>query len=166
MEVKVFGDAKVRAEIRRLAKRYPAGMAAALYRLGVAILSDALPRTPVEFAVLRSSGYVSPPKGTGTETTVEVGFGTVYAVAQHERMDYRHPRGGGPKYLERAAQSLAPRALDLLAKWASDARFRGGWGQASGVPTRPNVGNTNTKKRSQTNRLARAGRNVRRKTSR
>jgi hypothetical protein len=166
VELKVFGDAALKKEIRRLAKRYPAGMAAALYRLGVAILSDALPRTPVEFAVLRSSGYVSPPKGEGMETTVEVGFGTVYAVAQHERMDYRHPRGGGPKYLERAAQAVAPRALALLAKWAADARFRGGWGQASGVPTRPKVGNTNAKKRSQTNRLAKAARNVRRKTSR
>lgn len=166
MRIEVFGDREVVRELRRIATTYPRGMGAALYRLGVAILSDALPRTPVEFGVLRGSGYVSPPNGKDLSTTVEVGFGTVYAVPQHERTDYRHPRGGEPKYLERAIQAIAPRALGLLAKWAQDNRFRGGWGQASGIPTRPVVLSSSSKPRAQRNRLARAARNVRRRTGR
>ncbi len=38
--------------------------------------------------------------GTGPTTGV-VAFNTTYAVAQHERTDYAHPKGGEAKYLER-----------------------------------------------------------------
>jgi hypothetical protein len=164
VRLQLKGDERVRAELRRLGKLWPAGMGAAVYRLGVAILSDALPRTPVELGVLRTSGYVSPPSGEGARATVEVGFGTVYAVPQHERTDYHHPRGGGPKYLARAIEAVAPRALPLLAKWVRE--FRGGWGQVAGIPTRPTVGNSTPKKTPQRRRLARAARNVRRRTGR
>lgn len=160
---KLAGNEAIRREIKRIARLYPQGLATALYKVGVAILGDALPRTPVEFGVLRSSGYVSPPQGEGVKASVEVGFGTVYAVPQHERMDYRHPRGGGPKYLERAVEAVAPRALALMPKWVTSGEK---WGQAGGVPTRPVINNDAPKRRSQRNRLARAGRNVRRRTGR
>lgn len=164
MKLRVQGDARVTSELQRLAKLWPRGLAAAVYRLGVAIMSDALPRTPVEFGVLRSSGYVSPPVGEGAEARVEVGFGTVYAIPQHERMDYKHPRGGGPKFLARAIEAVAPRALPLLAKWTT--AFKGGWGQAAGIPTRPTVATDSPKKPPQRRRLARAARNVRKRTGR
>lgn len=157
------GNEAIRKEIRRLAKFYPQGLATALYKVGVAILSDALPRTPVEFGVLRSSGYVSAPQGDGAKASVEVGFGTVYAVPQHERMDYQHPRGGGPKYLERAVEAVAPRAISLMPKWVTSGEK---WGQAGGVPTRPVVTNDAPKRAPQRRRLARAARNVRRRTGR
>jgi len=153
--------------MKRTARAYPDAMAGAIYKLGVAILSDALPRTPVEFGVLRASGYVAPPQGKGASADVELGFGTVYAVPQHERMDYRHPRGGGPKYLERAVQSIAPSALQLLARWAAElAKQDGRWGQIAGIPTRPRLGNSNRKKSGARSRLGRAARNVRRRTGR
>lgn len=167
MRVSFLGSEKVLREMRKLARDYPKAFAAALYKLGVAIMSDALPRTPVEFGVLRSSGYVSPPRGQGERAEVEVGFGTVYAVPQHERMDYRHPRGGGPKYLERAIGSVAPRALPLLRKWTLEAaESKASWGQVAGMPTRPNVSSSTAKKASAKARLARAGRNVRKRTGR
>jgi hypothetical protein len=162
----VTGDDKIRSELRRLAKAYPKAIGSAIYKLGVAILSDALPRTPVEFGPLRTSGYVSAPSGDGARTSVETGYGTVYAVAQHENTHYRHPRGGEAKFLEHAVQSISPRALPRLAQWTQDAVKSGGYGQTSGVPTRPTVTTSSHRKKSQRARLARAARNVRSKTGR
>lgn len=161
MSAKVAGTGKITSEIRRIARAYPKGFAAALYKLGVAILSEALPMTPVEFAVLRSSAYVSPPTGSGAQTDVAVGYGTVYAVPQHEHLDWNHPRGGGPKYLQRAVDRLAPRALALLAKWSVEGKAYA----SAGVPSRPTHGNTNRSK-SQKARLTRAASNVRKRTGR
>ena len=162
----VAGDSQVRAELHRLAKAYPKAVGSAIYKLGVAILGDALPRTPVEYGVLRSSGYVSAPSGQGASTSVETGYGTVYAVAQHENIHYRHPRGGEAKYLEHAVQAISPRALPRLAQWTQDAVKSGGYGQTSGVPTRPTVTTSSHRKKSQRARLARSARNVRSKTGR
>jgi len=36
-----------------------------------------------------------------------ISFNTPYAVIQHERADLQHPRGGGPKYLQRALEKHA-----------------------------------------------------------
>jgi hypothetical protein len=161
----VQGDTQVRAELRRLGKRYPQAVGAAIYKLGVGIISDALPRTPVEFGPLRASHYVSAPAGSGSSTDVEAGYGTVYAVEQHENLRYRHPRGGEAKYLEHAVQAISPRALPLLAKWTEDAAKSGGFGGTT-MPTRPTVTSSTARRPSQVARMARAGANVRRRTGR
>jgi len=161
--MEVRGAEKISRDIRSLARRYPKAFAAALYRLGVSIMSEALPMTPVEFAVLRSSGYVSPPSTSGHATSVEVGFGTVYAVPQHERMDYKHPRGGGPKYLARAIDKVSSGALATMRRWLAnnpDARY-----QRSGIPTSPTVANSTARTHEQKSRFARASANVRKRTN-
>jgi len=38
--------------------------------------------------------------GGGHNIVGVVGFNTPYALAQHERLDYQHPKGGKAKYLE------------------------------------------------------------------
>lgn len=162
----VAGDDKVRGELQRLAKSYPKAIGSAIYKLGVAILGDALPRTPVEYGPLRTSGYVSAPSGSGARTDVEAGYGTVYAVAQHENTHYKHPRGGEAKYLEHAVQAISPRALPRLAQWTEEAVKKGGFGQTSGVPTHPILTTTKHHKPGQAARFARAARNVRAKTGR
>lgn len=165
--MRLTGTEDVRKAVKEVAKKYPQAMAAAIYKLGVAILSDSLPRVPREFGVLRASGYVAPPTGQGLNADVQLGYGTVYAVPQHERLDYRHPRGGEAKYLENAINAVAPSALPKLAKWAQEIAEAGGrWGATSGIPTRPVVGNSNRKSSSQSKRLTRAGRNVRGRTGR
>lgn len=167
IELRLEGAEDVRKAIRDLGKRYPKAMSAAVYKLGIAILSNALPRVPVEFGALRASGYVAPPQGEGVNAGVEVGFGTVYAVPQHERLDYRHPRGGEAKYLEKAVAAMSPQALQLLAKWVRELGESGGvWSAASGVPTKPRLTNSNRKKASAGARLKRAAGNVRRRTGR
>lgn len=40
----------------------------------------------------------------------------IYAHFQHERLDLHHPRGGGPKYLERPLMENYPRYLERLAR--------------------------------------------------
>ena len=167
ISLELTGTEKVRDAMQKLGKQYPEALAGAIYKLGVAIISDALPKTPVEFGALRASHYVAPPVGKAADSAVELGFGTVYAVPQHERTDYQHPRGGQAKYLESAVQSLEPRALELLARWAEQlVASGGGWGAISGFPTHPRLGGAPRSTVPQQRRLARAARNVKQRTGR
>lgn len=86
------------------------------------LLSEAVKEAPVKEGILRGSGTAhfggeriatgaqydreatgsaGITGGAGTdETTGLVAFNTVYAIAQHERTDFNHPKGGKAKYLE------------------------------------------------------------------
>lgn len=114
------------------------------------IIDIARPRAPVLTGRLRQSGWVGRPRERGyymkagtragvqqywlsRQATVRFGFGAddavgslaatrKYARRQHENMTYRHPRGGGPKYLERTLQEaqagLIPRSSPaVLTMW-------------------------------------------------
>ena len=88
-----------------------------------AILTEAMDETPVDTGTLRRSGtvtvgkrpdgvqvYAAAEAGTdmakafpseiGKEKAVYISFSTPYARRQHEELDWEHPLGGGPKYLE------------------------------------------------------------------
>lgn len=47
--------------------------------------------------------------GLGDAVVGEVGFNTPYALVQHERLDFNHPKGGKAKYLEGNLQQQADR---------------------------------------------------------
>jgi hypothetical protein len=47
--------------------------------------------------------------GLGDAVVGEVGFNTPYALAQHERLDFNHPKGGKAKYLEDNLKQQADR---------------------------------------------------------
>jgi hypothetical protein len=53
-----------------------------------------------------------------------VGFNTVYALAQHERMDYEHPKGGKAKYLEDPLKQQGARYIDHMATRMREAAQR------------------------------------------
>jgi len=53
--------------------------------------------------------------GLGDAVVGEVGFNTPYALVQHERLDFNHPKGGKAKYLESNLQQQADRYQDNLA---------------------------------------------------
>lgn len=59
-----------------------------------------------------------------------ISFNTEYAAKQHEDQRLNHPRGGGPKYLERALTQIMP-SLERLV--ASDIETR----MASGLGSDP-----------------------------
>jgi hypothetical protein len=113
---KLEGDKDVAKELRRLAKAYPDATGAALYQEGFALGALAADKAPVDEGLLRATMYVAPPTQDGRETVVEVGFGTDYAVRQHEALHYRHPKGGEAKYLEKAGFARAAGMLVRLAK--------------------------------------------------
>jgi hypothetical protein len=46
---------------------------------------------------------------------VEISFNTPYAAKQHEDLRLKHPRGGGPKYLERALTTVMPQLANIVA---------------------------------------------------
>lgn len=92
------GDAALLRALRKAAKDYPGALARALYAEGFDIQSAAMRICPVDVTVLVSSAYTSPP--TGPDAVVEVGFGTHYAVYQHEKTELRHKPGKQAKYLE------------------------------------------------------------------
>lgn len=137
LHVRVTGDAEVRRKLQEYAKRYPEALAAAIYQEGFALWSAAVKRTPVEFGVLRNSAYAAPPVTRGSETFVEVGFGTDYAVRQHEGTHYEHPRGGEAKYLETAMRDAMSGYLGRLAQRTEANAKAGTKSVALSAPQRP-----------------------------
>lgn len=67
------------------------------------VLAESKRRVPVDDGDLRKSGRVTPDRD-GLE--VRVRYVSPIAWLQHERLDYRHPRGGEAKYLENAIDAL------------------------------------------------------------
>lgn len=114
-------------------------MAAGLYQLGSAIVSDSIPRAPKDTGTLRNSAYCTLPSGSGQNVSVTGGYGgfaKAYALVQHENMQYRHTEGG-PKYLERSFQKFAPGAAQWLASFMRRAMEHGPPPLRSTVPTQP-----------------------------
>lgn len=52
--------------------------------------------------------------GLGDAIVGEVGFNTPYALTQHERIDFSHPKGGKAKYLEEPLKEHAGRYQENL----------------------------------------------------
>lgn len=132
------GGEAVRHALAQIAQQAPQAVARALYQQGVDIWGDAIRRAPVEFGVLRSSGYASPPITDGEGTWVQVGFGVKYAIYQHEG-DYQHPRGGERYFLRNAVEARA--SLAKVAAWARENLAKGLGSEALpvGPPPRPKV---------------------------
>jgi hypothetical protein len=52
--------------------------------------------------------------GLGDAVVGEVGFNTPYALTQHERLDFNHPKGGKAKYLQDNLQTQTDRYQENL----------------------------------------------------
>lgn len=57
-------------------------------------------QAPIDTGDLRANASVSPIKQEGDSIYVTVGYDLPYAIVQHERLDFHHPKGGKAKYLE------------------------------------------------------------------
>lgn len=127
IDMRLIGDARaIERELKRLARAYPDVLAAAMYAEGWSIQAQAVRNTPVEFGVLRSSAYTSPPTKDGKGGfVVEVGFGTDYAVYQHESEGLKHPRGGRAKYLQAAVADASSGFIERIRKRTLDFAERG-----------------------------------------
>ena len=102
-EVKFANARDVKAQFEALGDAGIKAVAKAIYKSANQIMTDSKKNyVPVRTGVLRSSGTVTHPKRSGASVTVELGYGgaaSAYALAQHERLDYRHKKGQA-KYLE------------------------------------------------------------------
>jgi hypothetical protein len=50
------------------------------------------------------------------DLTAQAGYGSFVARLQHENLEYEHLRGGGPKFLETAADEIRPQVAAIIAK--------------------------------------------------
>ena len=97
------GMAAVRGQLMAAGPSYRRALGAALYREGQRIMAISARLVPVKTTRLRSSAYTAPPKTSGGNVSVEIGYGTDYAVPVHERTYARHTVGQA-KYLEKPVQ--------------------------------------------------------------
>lgn len=81
--------------------------------------SVAVPRTPIEMGDLRGSLQIEPASVANPQAAIHTNL--PYAVAQHERMDYAHPRGGQAKYLESAVNDSRQQMLRIISSEARKA---------------------------------------------
>jgi hypothetical protein len=91
------GESDVMRRLNKAIASIPRALAASLYAEGLEADAEMVKRIPVEYGVLRGSHYVSPPTGT-IMPRVQVGVGTKYAAAVHERTEVTHDVGQA-KYL-------------------------------------------------------------------
>jgi hypothetical protein len=138
------GAKEMAARIRRLAERFPDAIEGALRIEGELVMTDSKKNyVPVDEGVLKNSGFVDDPERKGVEVSVTLGFGgaaSAYALAVHEhpsrhsppswrnvrdeRGRFRavqfHPRGRGPKYLEKPLMNAVPGMANRIGKRLGD----------------------------------------------
>jgi hypothetical protein len=72
----------------------------ALHKCAADLQGKSANQAPIDTGDLRSNCSVSPLKREGTKFYHTVGYDLPYAIVQHERLDFNHPKGGKAKYLE------------------------------------------------------------------
>ncbi len=140
-DIQLKGEEDVMKNLQELLGGYPDAGAAALYEEGFGVDANMVPRIPVATGRLRNTHYVAPPTRDGTKTVVEIGVGTDYAVAVHERTEAHHPVGEA-KFLEKALAARMPGMANRIAKRTEvlAAAGEGVSAIAAQAPTRPSGG--------------------------
>lgn len=86
----------------------------ALRVIGNDLMSRVVPLIPVDEGTLRGSAHVSI-EHTPTTVTMTFSVDQVYAAAQHEGLDFVHPKGGQAKFVEEPFKQMLPRYEAALA---------------------------------------------------
>ncbi|MDX3063415.1 hypothetical protein PV518_14690 [Streptomyces sp. ND04-05B] len=76
------------------------------------VLTESRKVVPIEEATLERSGVATVDE---TRLTAAVSYDTVYAVRQHEELNYRHDPGRTAKYLERPLTEQADTVAEIIA---------------------------------------------------
>lgn len=127
VSIDLLGEEKL---LNLLAKGGPAAAQAtarAIYEEAQIIFAESQRLVPVRTGALRASGQVLPPKVSGSDIEVEMGYGGAaapYATYVHERLDTSHDSPTQAKFLEQpvveGARDIASRIADRV-----DAAMRG-----------------------------------------
>lgn len=93
MSVEIKGAEEIREKLRKLAVGHKEATRAALHQEGLALMAEAVKRTPVDTGRLRASAYAEPSPESDSRLVEKVGFGAEYALAVHERTEAHHEVG-------------------------------------------------------------------------
>ena len=138
VNVQMTGDRALAAKLALLVKTAPQAVVLGMYALGERIMADSVRRTPVDTGRLRSTAYVAPPSMV-EPGVVEMGYGTQYAVAVHERTEVAHSTGEA-KFLESAVLSIGPRGARTIVDVATRHILKGGQPKQGRLPFGPQEG--------------------------
>ena len=112
LKVDFDGLEDLQREFERFGKRGMRAFGKAVRSGGIAIMENSIKRVPVDTGRLRGSHYATEPQSP-TDPTVEIGYGTNYAVPVHERTEVPHAFGEA-KFLEKAVNDVSPRLLKII----------------------------------------------------
>jgi hypothetical protein len=112
----VTGLEEVIRELNRRSQAIQNATEQSLQEVALDVIGKARELAPLDTGDLRSSGYA---KVEGLN--VELGFTAPYALIQHERLDFKHPRGGQAKYLEQPLKQNIDNYIQHIANNASQA---------------------------------------------
>ena len=93
------------------------------------VLADSLvlvPKDPPLTGALAASAWIK--KSRGGVNTVGIGYGSVYAAYIHEHLLFKHPHGGGAKYLEIAMIAKQGDAINKAGDYIWDKVTARTWG--------------------------------------
>ena len=110
---KLIGVIQFRANALLATDRYLRAVGGAVFLEASRVMGVSIREVPVDTGRLRATGFVTPPDVTTRDVSVQLGYGTEYAVPVHERTEVQH-RTGKAKYLSdplNAAQSGAARRI-------------------------------------------------------
>lgn len=88
-------------ELIPVASAVEAAARVGLRAAGKAVLAESNARAPKDEGDLIKTGRVNI-----DDLTVQVSYSSIYAVPQHEALDWRHDGGGQAKFLESAASDV------------------------------------------------------------
>lgn len=83
---------------------------------GEHVIGKAQDKAPLDIGNLKDSGTTLPAEMAGNKVVKVIGFNTNYAAVQHERTDFKHPKGGEAKYLEKAMRQEQHKLATFLEK--------------------------------------------------
>ncbi|WP_454112830.1 hypothetical protein [Microbacterium maritypicum] len=85
---------------------YEKAVQTAMRRAARQVLASAKERSPTLTGESDDSGFVAT-----DDLTVQVGFTSLVSRLNHENLDYKHPQGGEPKFLETASDEVDMEAI-------------------------------------------------------
>ena len=112
---KLLGLAKFKANALLATNRYRRAVGGAVYREASRVMASSIREVPVDTGRLRATGFVSAPDTTTRDVSVQLGYGTDYALPVHERTEVSHAVGKA-KFLDDPLNAARSGMADRIAR--------------------------------------------------
>ena len=131
-------------KLKKAGNDYVEGLSTAVYTEALRIMRTSLRQVPVDFGILRSSAYVSLPRGL-RDVSLRMGYGTDYGIYVHEDAKARHNPPTKYHFLSDPIKDALPGMLNRLAKTAQNAVKTGRFVTVPLMAEKPLVGKVKNK---------------------